>query len=417
MAENKIPVLTEVYQPTKNKVKIPTQNTSDADITPELIAKVIGQLYPKIEEDVRQSVSESLREEIKNDVLESMRAEMENSQHSIVGATKDFIDKTKADFKTELPAMYQQSVNLAEIDLSEKLLLAGNEAITKFDASLSDLSKDVVSKTVDDINVKVGEVQGELSVHVLQELKEEMMAYKTGAIAEHQAQLSESLQAQLTTASEDGEKALESSLQATQAKLLAEQQEQLAQLLDAEVGSYQQRTKDAVEEHTQILDSQLAIHKEHVENTLEEYVQSLQDKALSELKTEVNNSLTATLDELINNTEMTMQETMLGIQKNAQIAAVAQINKDLDEAMPRIFETMMDGIKVKFNDEMLEQTQQIKDSFLAELNGDLPQVQQILSENVEKVLESTIPIVEEALRQKLTADIQALLLKVKFVLP
>ncbi len=226
------------------------------------------------------------------------------------------------------------------------------------------------------LTAKVAE---EIKQSVLVSLREEI---KATIVSEHQAELDQAMQAQLLKLREDSEKTLVSNL----ATVLAEQQAKTVQLLDANVETYKESIKNTVEAHTQTLDSQLAVHKEHVKNTSEVYIQSFQEKVHS-------------------------------IQNDVQDVALVQINQNLTDAMSSVFEPMIDGIKARFNDEMSIQAQQIKGDFLTELNGELPQVQQILSENIEKILENTIPIVEETLRQKLTADIQDLLLKVKFVLP
>ncbi|MFT7227901.1 MAG: hypothetical protein ACI8PW_000478 [Methylophilaceae bacterium] len=104
MAEDKIPVLTEVYKPKAGKQTKST--TSDTlDVTPDLVAKVIAQVKPRLES------------EITDFVLEELRAELKKAHSDVISSTQDFVDKTKANLKTELPSMYQESVKLSQIDI------------------------------------------------------------------------------------------------------------------------------------------------------------------------------------------------------------------------------------------------------------------------------------------------------------
>jgi hypothetical protein len=104
LAEDKIPVLTEVYKPKAGKQTKST--TSDTlDVTPDLVAKVIAQVKPRLES------------EITDFVLEELRAELKKAHSDVISSTQDFVDKTKANLKTELPSMYQESVKLSQIDI------------------------------------------------------------------------------------------------------------------------------------------------------------------------------------------------------------------------------------------------------------------------------------------------------------
>ena len=96
MAEDKIPVLTEVYKPKKGDT---------LDVTPGLVAKVTAQVKPRLES------------EIADFVLEELRAELKKAHSDVISSTQDFVDKTKANLKTELPSMYQESVKLSQIDI------------------------------------------------------------------------------------------------------------------------------------------------------------------------------------------------------------------------------------------------------------------------------------------------------------
>jgi len=96
LAEDKIPVLTEVYKPKKGDT---------LDVTPDLVAKVTAQVKPRLES------------EITDFVLEELRAELKKAHSDVISSTQDFVDKTKANLKTELPSMYQEGVKLSQIGI------------------------------------------------------------------------------------------------------------------------------------------------------------------------------------------------------------------------------------------------------------------------------------------------------------
>jgi hypothetical protein len=77
----------------------------------------------------------------------------------------------------------------------------------------------------------------------------------------------------------------------------------------------------------------------------------------------------------------------------------------------------VDDVKGKFADEMTAQSLQLRDDFLATINADLPAVQEVMRENIQQILATSLPSLELDLRNQLTSELQDLLLKVKFVLP
>jgi K+-sensing histidine kinase KdpD len=66
---------------------------------------------------------------------------------------------------------------------------------------------------------------------------------------------------------------------------------------------------------------------------------------------------------------------------------------------------------------MAIENQQIKESFLASVNGDLPTVQAVLKQNIQQLLAVEMSTLESDLRQQLASETRDLLQSVKFVLP
>ncbi len=104
LAEDKIPVLTEVYKP-KAGVKAKSTEAAALDVTTDLIAQVTAKVKPRLES------------EIADFVLDELRAEIKKASNEVITSAKDFVDKTRADLKTELPKMYQESARLSQVDI------------------------------------------------------------------------------------------------------------------------------------------------------------------------------------------------------------------------------------------------------------------------------------------------------------
>ena len=100
-----------------------------------------------------------------------------------------------------------------------------------------------------------------------------------------------------------------------------------------------------------------------------------------------------------------------------QADVLLQINTTFKEAIPSIYAASVDEVKAKFADEMTTQSMQLRDNFLTTINADLPAVQEVLRDNIQQIMAVSLPNLELDLRNQLTAELQDLLLKVKFVLP
>ena len=270
MADNKIPVLTEVYQP-KAEFKPVRREDPTLGVTPELIARVAAHVKPRLEEEISQSILESLREEIKKDVVKALRSEIEKTQNSIESSTKDFVDKTKADLKTELPRMYQVSADLVHENLLDQFASLQNQASSTLESLLADKLQAASQATAKQIEAHAAALQLSTSARIMQQLNDEMESFKVRSLHEHQAQLSESMrifqenlldahQAQL-------EQSMGSALQVVNQRILESTQEQ-EDIMQTLVGSIQQETLAQLkttlhEEKTEIYDATMAEIKTH----------------------------------------------------------------------------------------------------------------------------------------------------------
>lgn len=315
-SDSKIPVLTEIYQP---KTKAEPQAIRQADptlgITPEFISRVTGHVRPRLEADITQAVLENLRDTLKKDLMQELQAEVGKTKLSIEASVSDFVDKTKADLKTELPRMYQVSADLVHASLQERIAVLQTDVVSKVDRLLADVMQTSSQAATAEISTHVEALKTEATERAVKELTQEMQVFQVASLQQQQTQANEAL-----------------------------------------ANVYQDISQQASQ-------------------ALQQHMQTMQEETL------------------------------------------AQVRNDLSAAMPDIYATAVNEVKVKFVEEMNMQSLALKESFLMAVNGDLPAVQAILRDNIQQILASVLPALEQDLRLQLTEELQQLLLKVKFVLP
>lgn len=131
MAEDKIPVLTEVYKPKiSTKEKLDTATTFE--MTAELVAKVTAQVKPRLESEITEFA------------LDELRAEIQKAHRDVIESTQNFVDKTRADLKTELPRMYQDSVKFAQIDIDALKQATLDEVLVAIRKEMADFQENVI---------------------------------------------------------------------------------------------------------------------------------------------------------------------------------------------------------------------------------------------------------------------------------
>jgi hypothetical protein len=315
-SDSKIPVLTEIYQP---KTKAEPQASRQADptlgITPEFISRVTSHVRPRLEADITQTVLENLRDALKKDLIQELQAEISKTKLTIEAGVSDFVDKTKADLKTELPRMYQASADLVHSSLQDRIALLQTDVVSKVDRLLSDVMQTSTQAATAEISTHIEALKTETTQRVVQELTQEMQTFQSASLQQQQAQANEALS-----------------------------------------NVYQDISQQASQ-------------------SLQQQVEAMQAEAL------------------------------------------AQARNDLNAAMPDIYAAAISEVKAKFVEEMSAQSASLRDDFLATVNGDLPAVQEVLRDNIQQILASALPALEQDLRLQLTDELQQLLLKVKFVLP
>lgn len=421
-ADKKIPLLTEVYQPKPSAEPAPKPRPDDASlITPELIARVTGHVRPRLEAEITQSVLISVRDVLRKDLLQDLQVEIKNAQLALQENTSNFIDKTKADLKTELPQMYQNSADLVFNSLSQKIAGLQTNAVTNLDASLAQVTEQSLQAASEALTSNIAGLQSQLSTQITHDLTQELQAFQTDALGNHQALLRQEMTDIFETTSHDAKTDLQQQLSGLQTDALtqmratfteampsiytnaiAEQQEQImaqiSQNLHQEMQAFQEKS---ISQHQSQLADSISQH------------QSLFEQATSSHQAELAGSLTSNFESISTNAKEDLAERLRLIQADA----VEQMRSTLNAAIPSIYAAAGDDVKAKFADEMTEQSQQMRDNFLTTINADLPAVQEVMRENIQQILASTLPSLEQDLRLQLTKELEELLLKVRFVLP
>lgn len=480
MAENKIPVLTEVYKPNKGKGAA-TAKAEPLQLTPELIAEIAAQIKPEQKADASSSELDALRAEVKklrdeltesvtgnkktasahteaagdaikalqaevktlqealatatsqaddgvtseaidtlraeqaalreelttstkslleqtaassttdtaemaqtlsaqvkprleaeitDYVLDELRSEIKKAREDIIESTASFVDKTKADLKTEMPKMYQSSIDLAQVNITERFAMLQTEASTETEAALAAVKASLqevaqqqqalITEHHAELSTTFDVLKNEVQDNLKSAVSAEVTALQEKAMDEHKGQLSEALAGFLQVQGEEAEKTLLRKMQDYQEKLHVDYQEKLTgQVADA-LETIKERVEESTEEQIGIMHAQVG--------TIQ-------------------------------------QETF------------AKLRQDFDAEKDLVYTAAASEISTDLAEKMQAQSHEISEQFLAKVNGNLPDVQKILQDNVQAILDEVVPDLETRLREELTEEIKQLLLKVKFVLP
>lgn len=341
MAEGKIPVLTEVYQP-KSEAKFSRKEDPTLGVTPELIARVAAHVRPRLEEEIRESVLSSLREVLSEDIdkelanklqveIKKIQLEIKKTQETIVESTSDFVDKTKADLKTDLPAMYQASADLVHETLRTKFSTLQNEVSSKLDTTLADKVQSALEGATTEIQAHTQALQVDASAHMMQHLNAEMGKFKDKLLDENSAQFTDSMRIfqenLLVNHQTQLEQAMSSALQVVNQRILESTQEQ-EDIMQTQVGSIQQETLAQLrttlhEEKTEIYDATMAEIKTHFTEQMTAQTMQLRNQFLAT----INADLPAVQEVLKDNVEHMLAEVMPALEGDLRKQLTAELRE------------------------------------------------------------------------------------------
>ena len=400
VTDKKIPLLTEVYQPKPSAELESRPRLSDATlITPELITRIAAHIKPRLEADISRTVTESVREALGKDLVKVIQDEILTLQATIEARTVDFVDKTKADLKTDLPRMYQASANTVFNNLFEIISDLQADTISKFDTKLSELTQTAVSTANTQIGSQVEAIQTDTSARIMQDVSQQLSAFQVQSLGNHQALLDQEMQQVFESIQQQGRGELQEQLQAMQSEALAQMR---ATFIEAMPSIY----TAAVAEQQEAITTQIG-------ERLNQEMQAFQVQSISNHQVQLGDALVANLQILNQHAKQDLQQQMSLLQADILL----QMGATFNEAIPSIYAAAVDEVKAKFADEMTAHSMQLRDNFLVTINADLPAVQEVLRDNIQQIMAVSLPSLELDLRNQLTTELQDLLLKVKFVLP
>jgi hypothetical protein len=421
-ADKKIPLLTEVYQPKPGTEPVSKPRQDDASlITPELIARVTGHVRPRLEAEITQSVLLSVRDALRKDLLQDLQVEIKNAQIALETNTSNYVDKTKADLKTELPQMYQSSADLVLKGLTEKISTLQNEAVSKLDASLAHISETEILAASQVLNTQIADLQVNAKAQIMREISHELQAFQAETLGNQQALLRQEMASIFDTTNQEAKADLQQQLSQLQADALVQMRatfteampsiytNAIAEQQDEIVGTVSQNLNQAMQAFQAQAINQ---HQARMTESINAHQAQL-TQAIGDHQTQLAQSLTTNFESINHNAKADLAERLRIIQADA----VEQMRSTLNASIPSIYAAAGDDVKAQFADEMTAQSEQLRESFLATINADLPAVQAVMRENIKQILATSLPSLELDLRNQLTAELQDLLLKVKFVLP
>ena len=400
VTDKKIPLLTEVYQPKPNaELESKSRRAEATLITPELIARIAAHIKPRLEADIAKTVTESVRDALEQDLVKVIKDEILTLQASIEARTVDFVDKTKADLKTDLPRMYQASANTVFNNLSEILSDLQTDTISKFDTTLSERMQTAVNTANTQIGSQVEAIQADASARIMQDINQQLSVFQAQSLGNHQALLDQEMQQVFESTQHKGNVELQENLQAMQSEAIAQMR---ATFIEAMPAIY----TAAVAEQQEAITTQIG-------ERLNQEMQAFQVQSINNHQVQLGDALAANLQSLNQNAQQDLQQQMSLLQTDI----LSQMGETFNAAIPSIYAAAVDEVKAKFSDEMTAQSMQLRDNFLATINADLPVVQEVLRDNIQQIMAVSLPSLELDLRNQLTSELQDLLLKVRFVLP
>lgn len=225
-------MLTTIYQPksgvttsgmTTQEFKPQTKvNDPTLGITPEFISRVTGHVRPRLEAGITQAVMDNLRDTLKKDLMLELQAEISKTKLNIEANVSDFVDKTKADLKTELPRMYQASADLVHASLQERTALLQTDVVTKVDRMLTDVMQSSSQAATAEIGTHIEALKTEASQRVTSELTQEMQAFHDTSLQQQQTLAHEALTAVYEDISQQASQALQQHMQTIQNEALTQ---------------------------------------------------------------------------------------------------------------------------------------------------------------------------------------------------
>lgn len=316
-SDSKIPVLTTIYQPksgvttsgiTTQEFKPQTKaNDPTLGITPEFISRVTGHVRPRLEAEITQAVMDNLRDTLKKDLMQELQIEIGKTKTKIEVSVSDFVDKTKADLKTELPRMYQASADLVHSNLQDRIALLQTDVVTKVDRMLTEVMQSSSQAATAEISTHIEALKTEATQRVSNQLTHEMQAFHDASLQQQQTHAHEALTNVYEDISQQASQALQQHMQTIQDETLTQVRSDLNAALpdiyNAAVGEVKAKFVEEMSAQTLVLreDFLTTVNGDlpSVQEVLRDNIQQILAGALPALEQDLRLQLTDELQQLL----------------------------------------------------------------------------------------------------------------------
>ncbi|CAN0149162.1 unnamed protein product, partial [Chrysoparadoxa australica] len=254
---------------------------------------------------------------------------------------------------------------IAEVNLNDKFADMHVAATSKFDAAISEIANNITANTQGDIDtLQLKETLQESIENAQSAFNEANQQSKQAIIEQHQASLKQVLDEMLEAEQATAEQSMQTRLSDMQADILEAHQTSLAKTLEG----------------------QMQMQGEAAERALLNRLKEYQNQLRSENEQMMTADMLAAQTELSERIEESTSE-QVGLM-HSQVGSIqqetfAKLREDFNAEKNAIFESSANHIKTSFAEQMQAQSDAIREQFLSQVNGDLPEVQAVLQENIQ----------------------------------
>lgn len=212
-----IPVLTEVYGASEHPA-----------LSPAFFEYVLGQLKPRIDEEIAEASLNHQNEKLKYEILDDLRPALSNEfqlqittslatyHQNLMDEMVNFLDKTKADLATEVPRIYHASAEIFQVDITEKLAALQEQSLLGLREEFAQVEPQLESELIEKVNVHLTDLQTSTIEKVTDILQQKISDFHEVTLDKMREDLALELPVIFQSVLEQGKLALEQQLNSLQ---------------------------------------------------------------------------------------------------------------------------------------------------------------------------------------------------------
>jgi len=434
-----IPVLTEVYKTKPNKVAqvkdqvSPEVLTSLAEelrvkIKAELTSELTLELSEKLKQELQQGAAAPVNQEDLSDLRGELLAAIEQTSQT-VGALEKYLDQA---------AVSTQAIEEDLIKKNEALIERSKSELTDV---LNQLNATNTERINSEIEVKVNEAQDSAVVEAKSKIADDLISIETdfktftdAILEDTKAQLSQ-LNQEVAEAQQLNRATLDEHLEALKNQFLTDINHHQNSFENA-LSTFSETTKEALlsdlEERQKSFDSAMntmvdelyAQMKEDLEgdvkSQLNEFIQNAMEKkkqtSVEELNRFYQEHTKQSQDNFAHRTQVMSQELLDAVSAHSQ-KLLLETNEALVVSQQSLLEEAKTNALNQLDLALSSVIDEKRNSFKELINDDLPAIEKVISERLNHLLSSELPVFEESLMIKVRASIIEALQSIKLVVP